>query len=223
MEGLRSPGVTNTAVYVSQCVDEIKQELKSTNDKTKAQALSKLVYLKLVGIDIRWASFNIIEVMSMPQFRYKRVGYLAAEQVFDKNTDVILLCSNLLKKQLGSKDPYEVGLALSCLSNIVTPDLARDLLQDITKLMSNNRIPYVRQKATLIMYKLFLAYPEGLRLSFEELTKRLTEKNTGVRGAAVNVICELSAKNPRNYLALAPQLFDLLINATNNWMLIKVM
>ena len=147
-------------------------------------------YLKLTGIDIRWASFNIIEVMSMAQFRYKRVGYLAAEQVFDKNTEVILLCNNLLKKQLGSKvgwwcallnvrlclfvvlamhahgmamfaaydcqDPYEIGLALSCLSNIVTPDLARDLLQDITTLMSKSRIPYVRQKATLIMYKLFL-------------------------------------------------------------------
>ncbi len=51
---------------------------------------------------------------------------------------------------------YEIGLALSVLSNIVTPDLARDMLQDITNLMSKSRIPYVRQKATLIMYKLFL-------------------------------------------------------------------
>lgn len=89
----------------------------------------------------------------------------------------------------------KVGLAMSCLSNIVTPDLARDLLQDVTTLMSTSRIPYVRQKATLIIYKLFLQYPEGLRLSFEHLKEKLSEKNSSVCGAAVNVICELSVRH----------------------------
>ena len=40
--------------------------------------------------------------------------------------------------------------------------------------------------------------------------------------AAVNVICELARKNPKNYLSLAPQLFKLLTDSTNNWMLIKI-
>lgn len=74
-------------------------------------------YLKLTGVDIRWASFNIIEVMSMAQFRYKRVGYLAAEQVFDKNTEVILLCNNLLKKQLGSKVRRSLGVSVRVCAN----------------------------------------------------------------------------------------------------------
>ena len=39
---------------------------------------------------------------------------------------------------------------------------------------------------------------------------------------AVNVICELARKNPKNYLPLAPQLFKLLTSSSNNWMLIKV-
>ena len=40
--------------------------------------------------------------------------------------------------------------------------------------------------------------------------------------AVVNLICELARKNPKNYLSLAPQLFNLLNTSTNNWMLIKI-
>ena len=40
--------------------------------------------------------------------------------------------------------------------------------------------------------------------------------------AAVSVICELAQKNPKNYLSLAPTLFKLMNNSSNNWMLIKI-
>lgn len=43
-----------------------------------------------------------------------------------------------------------------------------------------------------------------------------------VVSAAVNVICELARRNPKNYLSLAPQLFKLLTTSSNNWMLIKI-
>ena len=45
---------------------------------------------------------------------------------------------------------------------------------------------------------------------------------TGVQSAAVNVICELARKNPKNYLALAPLFFKLMTSSTNNWVLIKI-
>lgn len=45
---------------------------------------------------------------------------------------------------------------------------------------------------------------------------------SGVQSAAVNVICELARKNPKNYLSLAPIFFKLMTTSTNNWMLIKI-
>lgn len=112
IDALRNPSVQNAAALAGKMLDDIKKELKSTSAKVKATAMSKLIYLKLLGHDIRWASFHIIEVMSLPQFRYKRIGYLAAEQVFNKDTDVVLLANNLLKKQLAMKDPYEVTIVV---------------------------------------------------------------------------------------------------------------
>jgi AP-3 complex subunit delta-1 len=39
----------------------------------------------MIGYDVSWASFSIIEVMSQPKFAHKRIGYLAANQVKPKN------------------------------------------------------------------------------------------------------------------------------------------
>ena len=35
----------------------------------------------MIGYDVSWAAFAIVEVMSQPKFAHKRIGYLAANQV----------------------------------------------------------------------------------------------------------------------------------------------
>ncbi|XP_044528005.1 AP-3 complex subunit delta-1 isoform X4 [Gracilinanus agilis] len=209
------------AKYISQCIDEIKQELKQDNIAVKANAVCKLTYLQMLGYDISWAAFNIIEVMSASKFTFKRVGYLAASQCFHEGTDVIMLTTNQIRKDLSSPNQYDTGVALTGLSCFVTPDLARDLANDIMTLMSHTK-PYIRKKAVLIMYKVFLKYPESLRPAFPRLKEKLEDPDPGVQSAAVNVICELARRNPKNYLSLAPLFFKLMTSSTNNWVLIKI-
>lgn len=143
---------------------------------------------------------------------------------FTDSTDVLLLTTNLFKKELASSatiSQYEIGLAINCLANIANKDLARDCLSDVVTMMNHSR-PYVRKKAVLALFKLFVKYPQGLRLTFEKLKERLDDPESPVVSCAVNVICELANKNPKNYLALAPKFFKLLTSSSNNWMLIKV-
>lgn len=47
-----------------------------------------------------------------------------------------MLATNMIRKDLQSAKIYEVGIALSSLSCFVTPDLARDLVNDIVNLVS---------------------------------------------------------------------------------------
>ena len=220
VKGIRATK-TDPSVYISQCIQSIKTELKSTDQYVKAEAIRKLTYLHMIGYDMSWAAFHVVEVMSYDRFAHKRAGYLAAVQSFTQSTDVVLLCTNLFKKEFGSMNEYEVGLAINCLANIATEDLARDLLGDIVSLM-NSAKPYVRKKATLLLYKLFIRYPQGLRLTFDRLKDRMDESDISVVSCAVNVICELANKKPKNYLGLAPNFFRLLTTSSNNWMLIKV-
>ena len=107
------------------------------------------------------------------------------------------------------------------MANIANKDLAHDCISDVVSLMNHTR-PYVRKKSILALYKLFVKFPQGLRPTFDRLKERLDDTESSVVSCAVNVICELANKNPKNYLAMAPKFFRLLTTSSNNWMLIKV-
>jgi len=207
--------------FINKALQEIKEELRLTNKKVKMIAVQKLTYLHMLGYDTSWAAFNIIEVMSQPTFTAKRIGYLAAGQTFTGSTDVLMLATNLFKKDISSSNPYETGVAINSLSNVCTADLARDLAPDIVTLLTSSR-SYVRKKSVLVLYKVFLQFPQALRPAFPRLKEKLEDPDMSVVSGAVNVICELARKNPKNYLALAPVLFKILTVSTNNWMLIKI-
>jgi AP-3 complex subunit delta-1 len=226
VKGIRA-SKRDTALYISQCIAEIKTEINSSDMYVKANALQKLTFLQMMGFGMSWASFATIEVMSSPRFAHKRIGYLAASQGFTQDTEVILLTTNLLKKELrgalggGMNGVYEAGLAVNCISNIVTEDLSQDLLPELTNLTQHPQ-PYLRKKAILCLFKVFIKYPQGLRLTFAQIQQCLGDSDSSVVSCAVNVITELSDTNPKNYLHLAPAFFDLLTTSSNNWMLIKV-
>ncbi|KAF5293038.1 hypothetical protein FQR65_LT11030 [Abscondita terminalis] len=211
----------NEAKYISQCMEDIKMELRQDNLSVKSNAIAKLTYLQMLGYDISWAGFNIIEVMSSNKFTLKRIGYLAASQSFHCDSELLMLTTNMIRKELNSQNQYEAGLALTSLSCYISTDLARDLSNDVLTLLSSTK-PYIRKKAVLMMYKVFLKYPDALRPAFPRLKEKLEDPDPGVQSAAVNVVCELARKNPKNYLSLAPVFFKLMTTSTNNWMLIKI-
>ncbi|KAK9322785.1 adaptin N terminal region-domain-containing protein [Lipomyces orientalis] len=219
IRGCKDPEATDK--YIRDAMSECRQEVLSQDMDIKSMAVLKLAYLQMLGYDMTWASFNVLEVMSSPKFAHKRVGYLAAMQSFGVDTDVLMLATNMLKKDLASSNHLDVAMAISGLSNIVSPSLARDLAEDLIKMMNHSK-PYVRKKAVMVMYKIFLQFPEALRTSFPRLREKLEDPEISVVSATVNVICELAKKHPKNYLPLAPQLFNILTTSSNNWMLIKI-
>ena len=82
--------------------------------------------------------------------------------------------------------------------------------------------PYLRKKAILVLYRVFLKFPDALRPAYPRLKEKIEDPDSGVQCAAISVICELARKNPKNYLSLAPTLFKIMTTSSNNWMLIKV-
>jgi AP-3 complex subunit delta len=66
---------------IATSIAEAKNELRSTDVFIKAEAVRKLTYLQMIGYDISWASFAVVEVMSQPRFGHKRIGFLAGNQV----------------------------------------------------------------------------------------------------------------------------------------------
>lgn len=48
------------------------------------------------------------------------------------------------------------------------------------------------------------------------------DEDPSVTAAIVNVVCELGWRRPHDFLPLAPRLFELLVDGSNNWMAIKL-
>ncbi|CBF74291.1 putative AP-3 complex subunit delta [Aspergillus nidulans FGSC A4] len=189
----------------------------------KATALLKLAYLEMFGYDMSWASFNVLEVMSSSKFLQKRVGYLGALQSFRPETEVLMLATNLLKKDMVCSNLQIISLPLNTLPNIITPSLAMSLLPDVLSRISHSS-PSIRKKAVVCLYRLALVYPEALRLAWPRLKDRLMDEteDSSVTTAVLNVVCELGWRRPHDFLPLAPRFFELLVEGGNNWMSIKI-
>lgn len=224
IKGIRlhhSPGTQST--FISKSLDEIRREIKSTDLQTKSTALSKLTYLhSLHHIDISWSAFHAVELTSSPVFSHKKTGYLAASLSFRPSTDVLLLLTNQLRKDLSSQNQHEVSLALECVSVICTLDFARDLTPDIFTLLTSNK-DFVKKKAIVCLLMLFTHYPDAVRVCFKRLVENLDNSSQTIVAATVGVFCELASKEPRSYLPLAPEFYRILVDSRNNWVLIKVL
>lgn len=210
--------------FFEKSIQECKQELKASDTDLKSIAILKLSYLEMYGYDMSWCSFSILEVMASSKFQHKRIGYLAAIQILQRqnNEDALMLMTNLLKKDLNSNQYIETSLAISGIAAIISKELAFDICDDLVKMLTHSK-PLIRKKTVLAMYKMFLKNPEALKMYYDRIVDRLTDEDPTVVSATVNVICELATMNPSNYIELAPQLYDMLTTTSNNWMVIRLL
>ena len=97
IKGIRSNNETPEQLqeFLNHEIVECREEVKSPDFNIKSNAVLKLTYLEMYGFDMSWANFHILEVMSSNKFQQKRVGYLAASQSFYKDTDILMLATNL--------------------------------------------------------------------------------------------------------------------------------
>ncbi|OTA83088.1 hypothetical protein M434DRAFT_187212 [Hypoxylon sp. CO27-5] len=213
----------NEKEYMQNCLKECRSEIRSQDLDLKATALLKLIYLEMFGHDMSWASFNVLEVMASPKYHQKRVGYLGAIQSFRPDTEVLMLATNLLKKDLTAASTTTIALPIITLPHVITSSLALSVLPDLLPRLSHTH-PSIRKKTIVTLYRLALVYPETLRAAWPRIKERLMDKgeDPSVTAAIVNVICELGWRRPHDFLPLAPRLFELLVDSGNNWMAIKL-
>ncbi|CAH7668863.1 armadillo-type protein [Phakopsora pachyrhizi] len=156
---------------ILQALSEISKEVSSTDLNLKAGAILKLSYLDMLGYpQLASYSFNVIECMSSNKLYIKQVGYLAASQSFGPNTQVSMLATNLVKKDLSSQPnssmtllsslaltdsnpPPTLSLALSSLPHLISTHNSAHLTPDLLSMLSHSK-PTIRKRAITVIYGL---------------------------------------------------------------------
>jgi AP-3 complex subunit delta-1 len=110
---------------------------------------------------------------------------------------------------------------LHSLAQIVSHDLARDLTVELIGMLKHSS-PGIRKRSILVLFRMFVHYPESLQQAFPLLKDKLDDPDPTVVSAAVNVIVELGTRHPKSYLFLAPKFFQLLKSSTSVWIRLKI-
>jgi len=180
---------------------------KFKGDKTldgyqKKKYVCKLLFIFLLGHDIDFGHMEAVNLLSSNKYTEKQIGYLFISVLVNTNSDLIRLIIQSIKNDLTSRNPVHVNLALQCIANIGSKEMAEAFATDIPRLLvSGETIDVVKQSAALCLLRLFRTHPEIIPSG--EWTSRiihlLNDQHMGVVTAACSLIEALVKRSPDEY------------------------
>jgi len=162
----------------------------SLDQTTRRINISKLLYLYIMGEKTHFGQVECIKLLASQRFADKRLGYLATMLILDENQEVLTLLTNSLDNDMQHPNPFIVGLALCCLGNVASPELARDLYQNVEKLITSNNM-YLRKKAGIVAAKLIEKDPDLGEFFLPKIDVLINEKSPGSLLATLKLIQSL--------------------------------
>jgi len=221
MPAVRGDGMRGLAVFISDIrnckskeaeIKRINKELanirsKFKGDKTldgyqKKKYVCKLLFIFLLGHDIDFGQIEAVNLLSSNKYTEKQIGYLFISVLISGNSELIQLIVQSIKNDLASRNPVHVSLALQCIANIGSKDMAEAFGTEIPKLLvSGETLDVVKQSAALCLLRLFRTEPSVIPSG--EWTSRivhlLNDQHMGVVTASASLIDALVKKNPEEY------------------------
>lgn len=143
---------------------------------TRRINISKLLYLYILGEKTHFGQVECLKLLVSPRFADKRLGYLATMLLLDENQEVLTLLTNSLDNDMQHPNAFIVGLALCCLGNIASPELARDLYTNVDKIVAQTNSVYLKKKACIVAAKLVEKDADLGEVFFPRLATLLTDK-----------------------------------------------
>lgn len=151
----------------------------SLDQNTRRINISKLLYLYIIGEKTHFGQVECIKLLASTRFADKRLGYLATMLLLDENQEVLTLLTNSLDNDMQHPNHFIVGLALNCLGNIASPELARDLYQNVERLITSKN-PYLRKKACFVAARLIDKDPDLHEFFLETVFTLINDKSPGI-------------------------------------------
>ncbi|BFZ05316.1 hypothetical protein BsWGS_08355 [Bradybaena similaris] len=221
MPTVKGDGMRGLAVFISDIrnckskeaeIKRINKELanirsKFKGDKTldgyqKKKYVCKLLFIFLLGHDIDFGHMEAVNLLSSNKYTEKQIGYLFISVLVGASNELMKLVIQSIKNDLASRNPVHINLALHCMANIGSREMADSVGSEIPKLLvSGDTIDSVKQSAGLTLLRLLRASPDMIPIG--EWTSRiihlLNDQHMGVVTSATSLIEALVRKNPEEY------------------------
>ena len=198
---------------------EIRNLKKETAQKLAVRSMTKCMAMSLLGYQTEFIHMTCISLLASQNFTQKRLAYLGICMLLDEKSDILLLSSNIIKKDLASNNKYIVAAALNTIGEIGTADMCRDTCPEIIKCLNSSN-PYIKKKAALALTKVVKSCPELIETVQQNLSTIFEDKNHGVLLAGLALAEQVFKAEPKTvkkykkYLSPLCKLLKTLINTS---------
>uniref|UniRef100_A0A8D0CKS8 AP-2 complex subunit alpha n=1 Tax=Scleropages formosus TaxID=113540 RepID=A0A8D0CKS8_SCLFO len=217
----KGDGMRGLAVFISDIrnckskeaeIKRINKELANIRSKfkgdkaldgySKKKYVCKLLFIFLLGHDIDFGHMEAVNLLSSNKYTEKQIGYLFISVLVNSNSELIRLINNAIKNDLASRNPTFMCLALHCIANVGSREMAEAFASEIPRiLVAGDTMDSVKQSAALCLLRLYKTSPDLVLMG--EWTSRvvhlLNDQHMGVVTAAISLITCLSQKNPEEF------------------------
>ncbi|XP_008403153.1 AP-2 complex subunit alpha-2 isoform X1 [Poecilia reticulata] len=217
----KGDGMRGLAVFISDIrnckskeaeVKRINKELANIRSKfkgdkaldgySKKKYVCKLLFIFLLGHDIDFGHMEAVNLLSSNKYTEKQIGYLFISVLVNSNSELIRLINNAIKNDLASRNPTFMNLALHCIANVGSREMAEAFASDIPRiLVAGDTMDSVKQSAALCLLRLNRTSPDLVPMG--EWTARvvhlLNDQHLGVVTAATSLITTLAQKSPDDF------------------------
>ncbi|XP_054466112.1 AP-2 complex subunit alpha-2-like isoform X2 [Anoplopoma fimbria] len=217
----KGDGMRGLAVFISDIrnckskeaeIKRINKELANIRSKfkgdkaldgySKKKYVCKLLFIFLLGHDIDFGHMEAVNLLSSNKYTEKQIGYLFISVLVNSNSDLIRLINNGIKNDLASRNPTFMNLALHCIANVGSREMAEAFASQIPSiLVAGDTMDSVKQSAALCLLRLNRTSPDLVPMG--EWTARvvhlLNDQHLGVVTAAASLITTLAQKSPEDF------------------------
>ncbi|XP_062417660.1 AP-2 complex subunit alpha-2-like isoform X2 [Pungitius pungitius] len=217
----KGDGMRGLAVFISDIrnckskeaeIKRINKELANIRSKfkgdkaldgySKKKYVCKLLFIFLLGHDIDFGHMEAVNLLSSNKYTEKQIGYLFISVLVNSNSDLIRLINNGIKNDLSSRNPTFMNLALHCIANVGSREMAEAFASQIPSiLVAGDTMDSVKQSAALCLLRLNRTSPDLVPMG--EWTARvvhlLNDQHLGVVTAAASLITTLAQKSPEDF------------------------
>uniref|UniRef100_A0A8C9SE62 AP-2 complex subunit alpha n=1 Tax=Scleropages formosus TaxID=113540 RepID=A0A8C9SE62_SCLFO len=175
---------------------------KALDGYSKKKYVCKLLFIFLLGHDIDFGHMEAVNLLSSNKYTEKQIGYLFISVLVNSNSELIRLINNAIKNDLASRNPTFMNLALHCIANVGSREMAEAFAADVPRiLVAGDTMDSVKQSAALCLLRLNRTSPDLVPMG--EWTSRvvhlLNDQHLGVVTAATSLITTLAQKNPDDF------------------------
>uniref|UniRef100_F1RZ02 AP-2 complex subunit alpha n=1 Tax=Sus scrofa TaxID=9823 RepID=F1RZ02_PIG len=217
----KGDGMRGLAVFISDIrnckskeaeIKRINKELANIRSKfkgdkaldgySKKKYVCKLLFIFLLGHDIDFGHMEAVNLLSSNRYTEKQIGYLFISVLVNSNSELIRLINNAVKNDLASRNPTFMGLALHCIANVGSREMAEAFAGEIPKiLVAGDTMDSVKQSAALCLLRLYRTSPDLVPMGdwTSRVVHLLNDQHLGVVTAATSLITTLAQKNPEEF------------------------